>query len=37
MVEDATAQVEDFVQEQVEDITEQAQDTLGGIADDLGL
>jgi len=25
------------VQDQVEDITEQAQDTLGGIADDLGL
>ena len=37
MVDDAAAQAEDFVQDQVEDITEQAQDTLGGIADDLGL
>ena len=37
VVDDAAAQAEDFVQDQVEDITEQAQDTLGGIADDLGL
>ena len=34
---EAAAQAEDFVQDQVEDITEQGKDTLGGIADDLGL
>jgi len=37
LVDDAEAQVEDFVQDQMSDIQDQVDDTLGGIADDLGL
>jgi hypothetical protein len=37
MVDNVEAQADEFVQDQLEDVTEQAEDTLSGIADDLGL